>query len=75
MKSPNFAFLSAHDELLVRTGAQAERLLAVDPLASLVKLRRFGELLALETAASVGLDVSSDPSRSICSGRPGTAAC
>ena len=60
MKSPNFAFLSAHDELLVRTGAQAERLFAVDPLASLVKLRRFGELLALETAASVGLDASSE---------------
>lgn len=60
MKSPNFAFLSAYDDLLVRTGAQAESLFAVDPQAALVKLRRFGELLAQEAAAAVGIDASSE---------------
>ncbi len=60
MTSPNFAFLSTHNELLVRTGALAEGLFSVDPLATLIKLQRFGELLAQETAASVGLDASTE---------------
>ncbi len=59
MISANFAFLSAHDELLVRLGALAERNFASDPQTSLVKLRRLGELLAQNVAAAAGLPVSS----------------
>jgi type I restriction enzyme, R subunit len=53
--SVNFAFLAAYDERVAIVAAQAERLFAEDPHASLGKLRLFGELLARLTAANAGL--------------------
>jgi hypothetical protein len=48
--SPNFAFLREHEEGLVFLGAQAETLFAVDPVASIVKLRLFAvPTLVIET--------------------------
>ena len=46
--SANFGFLAEHDEQLVRLAALAERYFADDPNTSLIKLRQFSELLALE---------------------------
>jgi type I restriction enzyme, R subunit len=53
--SVNFTFLAAYDERVAIVAAQAERLFAEDPHASLGKLRLFGELLARLTAANAGL--------------------
>jgi hypothetical protein len=46
--SANFGFLAENDEQLVRLAALAERYFADDPNTSLIKLRQFSELLALE---------------------------
>ena len=51
LQSPNFGFLSAHDELLVKYAARVERSVFDDPNRSLVKLRQFGEARAALAAA------------------------
>lgn len=55
LDSPNFAFLSRHDAILVRHAALAERYVFDDPNSALLKLRQFGELLASHTSAYVGI--------------------
>ena len=42
--SPNFAFLTKYDEVLVRHAALAERYVFDDPNSALLKLRQFTEL-------------------------------
>jgi type I restriction enzyme R subunit len=54
-KLTNFAFLKTHDEQLVRLGMLAERYLADDPNTCLIKTRQFGELLAQQVAAKMGI--------------------
>jgi type I restriction enzyme R subunit len=53
--SPNFEFLDAHDQQLVRFATWSERLVFQDPNTSLIKLRQFAELLAEHSAAYAGL--------------------
>src|SRR5262245_64648662 len=55
--SPNFAFLTKYDEVLVRHAALAERYVFDDPNSALLKLRQFGELLAQHAAACTGVAV------------------
>lgn len=55
VQSANFGFLRAHDPQLVRLGALAERYFREDPNTCLIKLRQFGELLAMMTAARFGI--------------------
>jgi len=62
--SANFEFLSAYDAQLVRLAALAERYFRDDANTCLIKLRQFGELLAQETAARVGLFASADEPQS-----------
>jgi type I restriction enzyme R subunit len=52
--SPNFAFLAPHAAQLLRLATLAERLFVEDPSTTLVKLRQFGELMALQLAARAG---------------------
>ena len=52
--SSNFAFLSVHDEQLVRYGEEAERYLRSSANTCLLKLRQFAELLGQLTAANTG---------------------
>ena len=54
-KSPNFGFLSAHDELLVKYAARAERYVFEDPNTTFVKLRQFIETLSALAAAHAGI--------------------
>jgi len=53
--SPNFGYLQACDEQLVRLGMLAEKYLVDDPNTSLIKMRQFGELLAKHVATQMGL--------------------
>jgi type I restriction enzyme R subunit len=53
--SPNFEFLTPHHELLVRYAAQAERFVFEDANLALIRLRQFGELLAQQACAYVGI--------------------
>jgi len=53
--SANFAFLARHDRALVSLAAAAEAYASTDPNAALYKLRLFGEVLAQNVAARVGL--------------------
>jgi type I restriction enzyme, R subunit len=53
--STNFAFLQPHAGQLMRLGMLAERYLADDPNTSLIKTRQFGELLAQQVAAQMGI--------------------
>ena len=55
--SPNFTFLSAYDEVLVRHAALAERYVFDDPNSALIKLRQFSELLVQHAAAYAGIAV------------------
>src|SRR5262245_37350066 len=55
--SPNFAFLTKHDEVLVRHAALAERYVFDDPNSALLKLRQYGELLAQHAAAYTGVAI------------------
>lgn len=57
--SVNFEFLDGEGEPLRRLAALGEAYFASDPNASLVKVRQFGELLAQEVAARLG--VLADP--------------
>jgi type I restriction enzyme, R subunit len=61
--SPNFAFLTKHDEVLVRHAALAERYVFDDPNSALLKLRQFGELLAQHAAAYTGVAVAEHDSQ------------
>lgn len=62
--SPNFSYLRAYDEQLVRLGNLAERYFKDDPATSLIKLRQFGEVLAQLTAAKAGLYTDSQEPQS-----------
>ena len=53
--SPNFQFLKNHDPALVKQAAMAERYCLSDPNSSLAKLRLFGEFLAKNIAARLGI--------------------
>jgi type I restriction enzyme R subunit len=53
--SPNFSFLSAYDRSLLDATAAAERYVFDDPVTALMRLRQFGEMLAEEACASLGL--------------------
>ncbi len=53
--SVNFGFLARHEPRLLETAAAAEKLVFADPVAALGRLRLFGEFLAQEAAAGVGL--------------------
>lgn len=56
--SPNFSFLATYDAALVIVAARAEQYFPEDPVTCLMKLRQFGELLAQQLAARLGLFVS-----------------
>lgn len=56
-KSPNFAFLAKHDDILVHHAALAERYVFDDPNSALIKLRQLCELLLKQTAAYNGIPV------------------
>ncbi|MCJ8322928.1 MAG: type I restriction-modification system endonuclease [Rhizobiales bacterium] len=58
--SPNFNFLDGHAPQLARLGTLAERYFAEDPNTSTMKLRQYGELLASETAAKLGVYIADD---------------
>jgi type I restriction enzyme R subunit len=53
--SPNFAYLTYHDPRLSEVATRAERVVGVDPVAALMHLRQFGELLAKNVAARLGV--------------------
>jgi type I restriction enzyme, R subunit len=57
-ESANFSFLRAHDPLLLRLCAAAEKYCGPDPNTALLKLRQFGEALARQVAASFGIATS-----------------
>lgn len=59
-QSLNFAFLAAHEPLLVRYAAQAERYVFEDPNAALIKLRQLIEGIAQLAAAHLGWDADGD---------------
>jgi hypothetical protein len=49
IRSHNFSFMRVYEPQFERLGALAERYFRGDPNTCLIKLRQFGELLALET--------------------------
>jgi type I restriction enzyme, R subunit len=53
--SPNFGHLAQRAPLLATLGVKAERFVFDEPDTALFRLRQFGEALAQEAAASVGL--------------------
>ena len=53
--SPNFGFLVGQDVRLLQAATAAERHVFEDPISALMRLRQFGELLAQEAAAHVGI--------------------
>jgi len=53
--SPNFGFLKSYSDRLLQAAAAAERYVFEDPVTALMRLRQFGELLAQEAAALVGI--------------------
>lgn len=61
--SPNFGHLAKHVEWLAVLGVKAERFVFSEPDTALFHLRRFGEVLAQEAAASTGLYTSADESQ------------
>lgn len=69
MMSENFAFLRAHDQLLFSLAARAETYFAEDPVTCLMKLRQFGEFLAQQLAARLGLFESIEESYAELLGR------
>jgi|GEM_PF-1628085 len=56
--SSNFAFLEVHNPQLATLATLAERYLKEDPNTCLIKLRQYGELLAQQVAAKVGMYIS-----------------
>lgn len=61
--SPNFGHLAKVAPLLALQGAKAERFVFEDPNAALIRLRQFGETLAQEAAATIGIYASSAESQ------------
>ena len=59
-RSANFSFMRTHEAQFDRLGALAERYFRDDPNTSLLKLRQFGELVAQEVAARIGLYTSGE---------------
>jgi type I restriction enzyme R subunit len=55
LQSANFNFLRKHVRPLADLGALAERYFSDDPNTAILKLRQYGELLAQEVAARVGV--------------------
>ncbi len=55
LASPNFDYLGYHDPRLAEVATRAERVLGLDPVAALGHLRLFGELLAKNAAARLGV--------------------
>lgn len=56
MTSTNFSFLAkGHDPLFLQLAEAAERTLAVDPNATLLKLRQLAEAFARHAAAAAGV--------------------
>jgi type I restriction enzyme R subunit len=49
--SANFQFLAAHDTLFLSFGALADRYFTDHPITCVMKLRQFGEQLAIRVAA------------------------
>lgn len=64
LASMNFAFLEPYGDALIRLAALAERYFPDDPVTCNMKLRQYGELLAQETAARLGLYSSADEKQS-----------
>ncbi len=56
LQSRDLGFLAAHDLLLARLGALAERYFAADPDTCLFKCRQLAELLARRTLARLGAE-------------------
>lgn len=61
--SPNFGHLAKRVPLIALLGLKAERFVFAQPDTALFHLRRFGEVLAQEAAASTGSYVSADESQ------------
>ena len=68
VRSYNFSFMRIYNPQFDRLGALAERYFQDDPNGSLTKLRQFGELLAQEVAARIGLYTSTDQSIRVTAG-------
>ncbi|WP_196160727.1 type I restriction-modification system endonuclease [Reinekea sp. G2M2-21] len=51
----NFEFLKEHDPIFFQLTHNAEKIFAIDPNASLMKVRQFGEAVAQDIASQVGL--------------------
>ena len=64
IRSANFTFMRAHDVQFDNLGALAERYFRDDPNTCLIKLRQFGELVAQEVAARIGLYTSGEEPQS-----------
>lgn len=62
LHSPNFAFLAAHDGLLVSLAAYAELYVFDDPNTSILKVRQLVEHLAHNAAVQAGCDISAGDS-------------
>jgi hypothetical protein len=74
--SPNLGFLATYDAPLVVVDARAEQHFPEDPAACQMKLCRFGELLAQQLAARLGLFVSvAEPEADLLGGFGATAIC
>ncbi len=56
MHSGNFNFLAEHSPLLSQLGAAAENVFSADPNTTLIKLRQFGEAMAQDLAARLGVE-------------------
>lgn len=61
--SPNFSHLAHDFPLLAHHGAKAERYVFEDPSVAIFKLRRFGEVLAAQIAAMLGVRFESEASQ------------
>jgi type I restriction enzyme R subunit len=57
-ESPNFGFLTNHDQALALVAIRAEQYFAADPVTTLMKLRQFGEIFAQQLAARTGIYTS-----------------
>jgi type I restriction enzyme R subunit len=60
----NFGFLARYDAALLAVALRAEQYFSNDPVTCLMKLRQFGELLAQQVAARMGVYSSVEESQS-----------
>jgi type I restriction enzyme R subunit len=58
--SPNFGMLHQHQPLLALYGASAEATVFTNPNSSLVQAGQFGEVLAEELVARIGMRIEGD---------------